>query len=190
MGLFDKLIKEGSDLFKDLTSDENKEKASSFFNSLKETLEEHKDDLKDAVQSMKEEAEKEGVAGHTGYVIPSGNAASQAPASLWEEVEDGLTCRERILKTLAEEFPAYAVKENVSPATVGGTGRFMNWSIVVYEGDAPKLVMMLIGKTTKAHREYRWSREAAESRGIAFINFVEHFPNRPEYISERLHKYL
>ena len=109
---------------------------------------------------------------------------------MFEEVEDGTTARERILKVLAEEFPAYTVKENVSPTEFGGTGKFMNYSIVVYDGAAPKLVMMLIGKTTTTHREYRWSREEAEKRGITFINFIEHYPNTPEYISQRLHKYL
>jgi hypothetical protein len=52
------------------------------------------------------------------------------------------------------------------------------------------IIIMLIGKTTCYHREYRWSREFAEERNIPFINFINHYPNRPEYISERLHKYL
>ena len=66
----------------------------------------------------------------------------------------------------------------------------MDYSIGVYSGEDPKLFIMLIGKTTTSHREYRWSREEAEKRGYPFINFIVHYPNTPAYISERLHKYL
>ena len=56
--------------------------------------------------------------------------------------------------------------------------------------ETPKLLIMLIGKTTTSHREYRWSREVAEAKGIPFINFIRHYPNRVDYIRQRLHKYL
>ena len=177
MGLFDKLLKEGADALKEAMSEENKEKANELFGALKSTLEEHADDLKSIVGEMKAEAEK-------------AKEEEAAKEKLYEPVEDGKTCRERILETLAAEFPQYTVKENVSPTTIGGTGKFMDYSIVVYDGDTPKLIMMLIGKTTTAHREYRWSRQEAEKNGYTFINFVEHYPNTPEYISTRLHKYL
>ena len=52
------------------------------------------------------------------------------------------------------------------------------------------LIIMLIGKTTTQHREYRWSKEFALSHGMTFLNFVQHYPNRLDYISDRLHKYL
>ena len=178
MGLLDELLKEGADILKEVASDENKEKAAELLNSLKGTLKEHAGDLKDLAEAFQKEA---------------GNGKKEEmeyKESYFEPVEDGTTSRERILEVLKNEFPNYAVKENVSPTTIGGQGRFMDYSIVVYEGDAPKLIMMLIGKTTTAHREYRWSREEAEKRGYPFINFVEHYPNTPEYISNRLHKYL
>ena len=91
---------------------------------------------------------------------------------------------------LANEFPQYTVREEVSAREMGGEGKFMNYSIVVYEGEAPKLVMMLIGKTTTSHREYRWAREFAEKNGITFLNFIKHDPNTIPYITDRLHKYL
>ena len=53
-----------------------------------------------------------------------------------------------------------------------------------------RLVIMIVGKTATSHREYRWSREFAESHGIIFLNFVRHFPNTIPYISDRLHQYL
>jgi uncharacterized protein YjbJ (UPF0337 family) len=192
MGLLDKILKEGADAIKDIASEENKKKAQDLFGSLKESLEEHKDDLKKAADELKNEFEKEtGVSvSDAMQSIKDEASSSSCDSSVYEDYEDGMTARQRILGILADKFPKYDVKENVSPATIGGTGRFMNYSIAVYDGNVPKLFIMLIGKTTTAHREYRWSRQEAEKRGYSFINFVEHFPNRPEYIEERLRKYL
>ena len=184
MGLLDKLIKEGAEVLKegaevlkDVASEENKQKAAEIFGSIKESLSEHSEELKQTLEQYK-----------TSVKSPSENF--EYDESMFEDYEDGMTCRERILKILAEEFPSYTVKENVSPTEFGGTGKFMNYSIVVLDGSTPKLIMMLIGKTTTSHREYRFSREFAQSKGYTFINFVEHYPNRPDYISKRLHKYL
>ena len=58
MGLFDKLLKEGTDALKEAVSEENREKANALFGALKETLEEHTDELKTFVGEMKAEAEK------------------------------------------------------------------------------------------------------------------------------------
>ena len=177
MGLLDKFLKEGAEVLKDVTSEENKQKAAEILGSIKESLSEHSEEFKQAMEEYKQEKKQE-------------SASVEYTDSMFEEVEDGSTAKERILKVLAEEFPAYTVKENVSPTEFGGTGKFMNYSIVVYDGAAPKLAMMLIGKTTTTHREYRWSRQEAEKNGITFINFIEHYPNTPEYISQRLHNYL
>lgn len=180
MGLFDKLKKEGMKVFNEVTSEENKEKASALFGNLK-------DGLEDVIQQAKEQS---GGAG-TSFDADIPDSAGDAMEKAYEEAEaDGRTCREKILQVLADEFPQYKVREQVSPAEIGGTGRFMDYSIVVYDGDLPKLIMMLIGKTTTAHKEYRWSREAAESKGYTFLNFVEHYPNTVGYITQRLHKYL
>ena len=196
MGLFDKILKEGADALKDIASEENKEKAADLFDSLKKGFEEHKDDLKKAAEELKKEVE-----GKTGVTFeetvqsikddfPSTEGNVPSEASIYDDYEDGKTARQRILEILADKFPRYEVKENVSPTTIGGTGKFMNYSIGVYDGAKPVLFIMLIGKTTTAHREYRWSRQEAERRGYYFINFIEHYPNRPEYIEERLRKYL
>ncbi len=232
MGLFDKLLKEGTEKLKEVTSDENKEKASAFLNSLKETVSEGAEQLKEVAKEVTSEENKEKASAFLNSLketVTEGaeqlkEAAKEATSeenrektavffnslkesfenhaeelkkaepvyddSIYEDYEDGKTCRERILEILAAEFPEYTVRENVSPQEFGGTGRFMDYSIVVYREGTPKLVMMLIGKTTTSHREYRWSREEAEKNGYPFINFVKHYPNRPEYISNRLHQYL
>ena len=181
MGLFDKLIKDGIQAVKDIASEENREKASSVFNSLKDKIKEQVGDLKETIGDMKASSSEE---------RPRPAETVSGGEGIFDDYEDGLTCRQRILGILTSEFPQYTVRENVSPREIGGTGRFMDYSIAVYDGDRPKLFIMLIGKTTTSHREYRWSREEAEKRGYPFFNFVEHFPNRPEYITQRLHKVL
>ena len=176
MGLFDKLLKEGLDAVKETLSEENKEKAKDVFNSLKEQFSDEFAEVKKAYEEYKAEQR---------------NKEESIPQDSYEDPEDGKTCRERILECLEKEFPQYHVAENVSPTELGGEGRFMDYSMLILdEGNKICLIIMLIGKTTTAHREYRWSREFAEEKGVKFINFINHYPNRPEYISERLHKYL
>ena len=177
MGLLDKFLKEGAEVLKEVASEENKQKAAEIFDSIKESLGEHAEEFKQAVEEYKQERQQN-------------NENFKYEDSMFEEVNDGMSARERILKILAEEFPNFTVRENVSPTELGGSGKFMNYSIVVYDGNTPKLIMMLIGKTTTSHREYRFSKEEAAKHGYTFINFVEHYPNTPEYISQRLHKYL
>ena len=192
MGLLDKIISEGAKAVKDAVSEENKEKASEFLGSLKGKLEEQAGDFKKAVDDFKAEVEKETGVPFSG--LSSGSSGDSTGSSYipedYDPYDDPKTCREKILEVIADEFPKYEVRENVSPAEIGGTGKFMNYSIVVYDGAAPKLFIMIIGKTTTTHREYRWSRQEAEKRGYTFLNFVEHYPNTPEYIKDRLHKYL
>ena len=182
MGLLDKLIKEGAEAIKDIASEENKEKASSLLNSLKDTLEEHADGLKKAVDGLKNDL----------GVKDDGNASTGSAyiPEDYDNYEDSKSAREKILEVLASEFPEYTVRENVSPTEIGGTGKFMNYSMVICKEGTPKLFIMIIGKTTTAHREYRWSREEAEKRGYTFLNFVEHYPNTEQYLKDRLHKYL
>jgi len=96
----------------------------------------------------------------------------------------------KLINVLAAEFPQYTVVKDVSPTTIGGVGRFMPYSLGVYDGDVPKLFIMIVGKNTTTHREYRWSREQAERAGVTMINFVAHYPNEIPYIVDRLHQYL
>ncbi len=231
MGLFDKLLKEGTEKLKEVTSEENKEKASAFLHSLKETVSEGAEQLKEVAREVTSDENKEKAAEYFNTfkeAVSEGAEAIKEAAreatteenkekasafinslkgslekqaeqvkteaayvkKIYEEPEDGKTCRERILEILAAEFPEYTVRENVSPREFNGVGRFMDYSIVVYREGTPKLVIMLIDKTTTSHREYRWSREEAERNNYPFINFVKHYPNTPEYISNRLHQYL
>lgn len=108
----------------------------------------------------------------------------------YESDEAQIPVADKIRSVMASEFPAYELRENVSPTTLGGTGRFMDYSFGVYQDGTPKLFMMIVGKTTCAHSEYRWSKEQAQAAGVEMINFVAHYPNKVDYIVNRLHQYL
>lgn len=119
---------------------------------------------------------------------PLANQSSSDSGDIY--ADDGIEAAVKIRKVLAECFPQYEVRENVSPVSIGGTGRFMNYSFGVYSAGAPKLFIMLIGKTTCSTRLYRWSKEQAQRSGVTMINFIEHYPNNVSYIRDRLQKYL
>ena len=91
---------------------------------------------------------------------------------------------------LKNEFPQYEIRKKVSPVTLGGTGKFMDYDLGVYENGAPKLFIMMVGPNTCSKREYRWSKEEAEKAGVPMINFVMAFSNKIDYITNRLHQYL
>ncbi|MBR0137645.1 MAG: hypothetical protein IJM15_04480 [Erysipelotrichaceae bacterium] len=182
MGLFDKLLKEGANILNEVTSEENKEKVGSFLNKLEKDLTEGAEKLKEQfgdfdlgelVSEKKKEDEK-----------------TYGGVNYFEVEDDGRPVEEKLEECLSKNFPEYDVDKDVSPRELGGIGNFMNYSYVISKDGEIKLIIMLIGKTTSQHREYRWSKEFAEVHKYQFINFIRHFPNAPEYIEARLHKYL
>ncbi len=97
---------------------------------------------------------------------------------------------EKIREILRTEFGQYEVKEQVSPETIGGEGKFLPYDFAVYENGQPKLFIMVVYNNTCASREYRWSKEQAENAGVTLINFVYAFENKKDYMIDRLHQYL
>ena len=197
MSLLGKFLEDATKAVKEAATEENLEKAKGMLNDLGSKI----------GTAAKEAASQENIDKAKGVLSSIGSVISSAARDVKEKIEeedaeqakikeyftpddDPRDAREKILQVLKDEFPQYSVREDVSPTELGGTGRFMNYSIGVYDGSAPKLFMMLIGKTTTSHREYRWSREVAEKNGIPMINFVKHYPNKVAYITERLHQYL
>lgn len=118
----------------------------------------------------------------------SGTSNDTMPAG-YEAFADAMVI-DKIKAVMQREFPQYEVREDVSPTTLGGTGRFLPYSLGIYENNVPKLFIMEIYNNTCASRYYRWSKEMAAKAGIPLINFVAHYPNRIEYIINRLHQYL
>ncbi|MBR0386089.1 MAG: hypothetical protein IJI05_06055 [Erysipelotrichaceae bacterium] len=214
MGVLDELLKKGKKAAEKLASADDADKAKQFLNALVETANDLADamkkadltDLKKAVGGFLDEAvtaakaEKENEEKSVQNVEPDFNGEiSYATASYagirkddyyMELPEDSLDCKAKILEVLAADFPQYEVREEVSPTTIGGKGRFMNYSLGLYFNGQPRLFIMIIYGSQGRKREYRWSKEQAAAVGITMINFLKYSPNRYWYIKERLSQYL
>ena len=205
-------------LFDDLLKGAGADKLKESLNELSEAVKKiDKSDLENALKELTDALPKEGTEAApqekpvqetvsdeqtAAQTAPSGAnapAVSYATANYdgiekddyYEELpEDELDCRTKILEVLATDFPEYEVREDISPKTLGGTGKFMNYTLGLYKEGSPKLFIMLIGRATTRHREYRWSKEMAAKAGVEMINFIQHAPNRYWYIAERLRSYL
>lgn len=134
-----------------------------------------------------------------GDKAPAQNAQT-APATVTYEPEDNAPAGyeglgdadvdKKLEAVFAKEFPQYEIRKEVSPTTIGGTGKFLDYSYGVYENGIPKLFIMVVYNNTCASRYYRWSKEAAAKAGVPMINFVYAFENKITYIIPRLHQYL
>ncbi len=172
MGLFDRLIREGAKAITKVAT---------------EAIESVGDDIVRGIDSLTEMVENAGETPAT-IVEPAESKAYDVPvgyAGLEEEDVD-----KKLRAVLAKEFPQYEVREQVSPTTLGGTGKFRPYDFGIYENGAPRLFIMVVYGNTCAQREYRWSKEQAESAGVTMINFVYAFENRIDYMIDRLHQYL
>jgi|GEM_PF-4312174 len=193
MSLFGKLIKNVvSDASKAVSDELGKAVSGSVGKAVSDSVEKAVSAAKEAgidmdeVKSALEEAKK-----NAGNAVSSASGGVDMNAYFDQELpEDSEDVRDKLLKVLAEEFPACEVKENVSPLTIGAWGKPMNYSMGVYKDGAPALFIMFCGKNTTRLRAYRWAKEAADKAGVPLINFVRDWPNRYWYLKERLHKYL
>lgn len=210
MGILDELLKKGKELAEKASEADGKDMTKQFLDAISETAGELNDalkkvdvsDLKDAFSSMLNEQGKnvrapeerkteEPVEIRTDYNYSDVSYAGIDKEDYYMELpEDSYDCKTKILEVLAKDFPNLEVREDVSPTTIGGTGRFMNYDLGIYANGTPKLFIMIIYGSKGRLREYRWSREQAERAGVAFINFIKDSPNRYWYISQRLRQYL
>ena len=174
MGFLDSLLNKGTRMVK---------------KAAKEAMVEAADEiLKGLANDGKETTATKTTATKTTSTAKSASANTSVPAG-YENVKDA-DVEDKLRAVFAKEFPQYEIKENVSPETLGGTGRFMNYSFGVYENGQPKLFIMIISSNTCASRFYRWSKEQAEKSNVTMINFVGAFENKIDYIINRLHQYL
>ena len=166
MGLFDKLKKQISDAVGDAVGDVVGNVVSGI--------------AKKQTEDIRKETEQN---------VNRAAAAAEDYFDDYEEMDEAKTA-ERIREVMRTSYPQFEVRENVSPTTIGGVGRYMNYSFGIYNMGQPVLFIMLVGKTTCSHKEYRWSKQQAAAAGVTMINFVSHYPNKVEYVTERLGQYL
>ena len=96
----------------------------------------------------------------------------------------------KLRNIIGNQFPSYQLRENVSTAELGGPADGMNYSFAVCDGSTVRLLIMVIGRNTCEHKDYKISKAFAEQAGITMINFIAHFENTVPYITDRLHNYL
>ena len=181
MGLFDDLLKAGDALAGTIKKAAESDEAKEFVDALEKIANDAKETIGDVAGTQEASS----------YDYASEFATNPSPYEVDDaDGEDEAPVADKIREIMASEFPGLELRENVSPQTLGGTGRFMDYSFGVYQDGQPKLFMMVVGKTTCSHREYRWSKEQAQAAGVPMINFVEHYPNKMDYIVNRLHQYL
>ncbi|MBQ6696138.1 MAG: hypothetical protein IJN16_05485 [Lachnospiraceae bacterium] len=171
MGLFDALLNKGAKMLKQAATEAMENAAEEIFSGLKET------------------------GGSTASASTSRTSTSQEGTSRVNtpsgyEALEGEMVDDKLRSILAKEFAQYEVKEQVSPTTLGGTGKFLPYDFGIYENGVPKLFIMVVYNNTCAHRDYRWSKEEAARAGVPMINFVYAFENKIDYIINRLHQYL
>ncbi len=91
-----------------------------------------------------------------------------------------------IIRNELSAYSSYDVKEDYSFAGADA----QNASFAVFSNGAPKLYIMLVGKSTCSSHAYLEAKRKAVSEGVSIVNFVEHFENKPEYVKERIAEYL
>ena len=95
--------------------------------------------------------------------------------------------RNRFEDIIATEWQGYELKENVSAEKFDAEEGARNYSYGLYCNGEPKAMIMVL----RGHNEYRKSdvvkaEKACRNNNIAYLNFMVYFPNKRDYISERL----
>ena len=110
---------------------------------------------------------------------------------------------------LATEFPRFTVRQNVPVTEIAGdiadefklykTRPYQvyraEWgapyTFVLYEGGAPKGVVMLgAGKSHAANVKYLIARMFAKKCGLPYINFYTQMPNERAYVVSRINRFV
>ena len=98
--------------------------------------------------------------------------------------------KEKTLEIIQKDFQDLSVEFDFSLNRLGWQGRFMNISIYIHKDEEPKLFIMVVGKTTPAHKEYIRSINEIKERNYKVIVFKKYLPIKEDYIVDRLHYYL
>lgn len=98
--------------------------------------------------------------------------------------------RGRIESIVAEEWPGYELRKNVSSREMlaqNGASRFYSYGIY-HDGVPVAMIMLLHDSNAYRRREIRLARQACEEQRIPYMNFMTYMANYRSYISERLRK--
>lgn len=89
---------------------------------------------------------------------------------------------------LATEFGAYELRQNVSPAELGGSGKAYDFGL--YRGGRLAGVVMLTEHNRDRSAAFLNAKATCAQAGVPFINFYLHMPNERSYIIGRIKSML
>lgn len=99
--------------------------------------------------------------------------------------------RNRLENIIANAFPGYELKKNVSASEMGAGFGAEAYSYGIYYNDTPRLYISVISNRNDYKlKRYRMSKQAAENNGVTHFNFFSHLPNEESYITNRLSEVL
>jgi len=159
MGLFDKIIK--------------KTLSSAVGEALENVIEKVED--KTGLDLTPDEAAKS----ETGRTAASTAASSAASAAAPVTID-----KDYFAKILAENFSEYEVKQDISPASLGGGGRNLDFGL--YKGGTLKGVVVLVEHNRDNNKAYKDAKATCASKKIPFINFYLHMPNEKDFVIYRI----
>lgn len=98
--------------------------------------------------------------------------------------------RGRIESIVAEEWPGYELRKNVSSKEMlaqDGASEFYSYGIY-HDGVPVAMIMLLNENNAYRRRKVRLAQRACEEQKVPYMNFMTYMANYRSYISERLRK--
>lgn len=98
--------------------------------------------------------------------------------------------RGRIESIVAEEWPGYELRKNVSSREMlaqAGASEFYSYGIY-HDGVPVAMIMLLRENNAYRRREIRLAQQACQEQQIPYMNFMIYMANYRSYISDRLKK--
>lgn len=98
--------------------------------------------------------------------------------------------RGRIESIVAEEWPGYELRKNVSSREMlaqAGASEFYSYGIY-HDGVPVAMIMLLRDNNAYRRKEIQLAQQACQEQQIPYMNFMIYMANYRSYISERLKK--
>ena len=113
---------------------------------------------------------------------------SAEPVSAAPRAVRGERGKDYFASILSQDFSAYDVRENVSPAELGGGGKSYDFGL--YQAGRLVGVVMLTPHNRDRNQAFLSARQTCQRAGIPFINFYTHMPNERGYVADRIRSML
>lgn len=99
--------------------------------------------------------------------------------------EKGL--RERLEEVIRNEWSEYELRREIPASELGADFGAKKYSYGLYYNGQPKAMMMVLTDRNEYRKKsVMLSKDACYEKGVAYMNFMSHLPNRSDYISRRL----